>query len=432
VVDAYSRHVRFYGLPDKSTKAVVSALTQYQADNKPASKYGYMNLDKIRSDAGSQFTSAEFAEYCRDHQIHLSLAAPKKQYQNHLVECTWQTTSTIAHTLLVHAKLPDTFWYHAMVYATDIFNVLPVRGMKNEQYCPATPYELFFSEKPSIAHVRVFGCPTVVRQWVTKQSSQGKQTERDIHGIFLGFNANNKGYNMIYSPGSWQIVTSEDVSFDEHFNLAIATTWQQYRDSLALRPVESYIPVVSETIEHTGNIDDFQPEVEEGEEPEPENSSSDDESTAPKAIVAPPAPQPDSHPYVLDSSSSNQTLRRSTRNRKPNPRYAGSHFSNAVAWANTCSDQDLVEACAAEAQPAIMPDSQDAYSWEPAPKSIRDILKMFDGVVKTGWLKSVKKEMGTLVNSGTLVLDEMREGESSTPVMEIFKVKINSDGSLDK
>jgi hypothetical protein len=237
---------------------------------------------------------------------------------------------------------------------------------------------------------------------------------------------------MIYNPGSRQIVTSEDVTFDEHFNTAIATTWQQHHDSLALRPVESYIPVVSETIEYTGNIDDFQPDVEEGDEPELENSSSDDESTAPKAIVAPPAPQPDSHPYVLDSSSSNQTLRRSTRNRKPNPRYAGSHFSNAVAWANTCSDQEIVEACAVEAQPAVMPDSQDAYSWEPAPKSIRDILKMPDGVVKTGWLKSVKKEMGTLVGSGTLVLDEMREGENSTPVMEIFKVKINSDGSLGK
>ena len=39
-----------------------------------------------------------------------------------------------------------------------------------------------------------------------------------------------------------------------------------------------------------------------------------------------------------------------------------------------------------------MPDSQDAYSWEPAPKSLQDILRMPDGVVKTGWLKSVKKE----------------------------------------
>jgi hypothetical protein len=300
--------------------------------------------------------------------------------------------------------------------------------MKNEQDCPATPYELFFSEKPSIARFQVFGCPTVVCQWATKQSLQGKQTERGIRGIFLGFNANNKGY-MIYNPGSRQIVTSEDVSFDEHFNLAIATTWQQHRDSLALRPVESYIPVVSDTIEHTGGIDDSQPEVEEGEVPG-SSSSSDNESTAPKAIVAPPAPQPDSHPYVLDNSSSNG-LRRSTRIRKPNTRYAGSHFSNTVAWANTCSDQDLIEACAAEAQPEIMPDSQDAYSWEPAPKSIRDILKMSDGVVKTSWLKSVKKEMGTLVDSRTLVLDEMREGETSTPVMEVFKVKINSDDSLD-
>jgi hypothetical protein len=77
-----------------------------------------------------------------------------------------------------------------------------------------------------------------------------------------------------------------------------------------------------------------------------------------------------------------------------------------------------------------MPDSQDAYSWEPAPKSIRDILKMPDGVVKTGWLKSVKKEMGTLVNSGTLVLDEMREGESSTPLMEIFKLRSTVTGLL--
>ena len=240
---------------------------------------------------------------------------------------------------------------------------------------------------------------------------------------------------MIYNPGSRQIVTSEDVSFDEHFNTAIATTWQQHRDTLALRPVESHIPVVTETIEHTGNIEDYQPEVDEGENSgssDNESGSSDDESTAPKAIVAPPAPQFDSHPYVLDSSNTEQTLHRSTRNRKPNPRYASSHFSNAVAWANTCSDQELVEACAAEAQSASMPDSQDAYSWEPAPKSLRDILRMPDGVVKTGWLKSVKKEMGTLIDSGTLVLDEMREGEDSTPVMEIFKVKINSDGSLDK
>lgn len=33
VVDAYSRYIQFYGFPDKSTKAVVAAIKQYQADN---------------------------------------------------------------------------------------------------------------------------------------------------------------------------------------------------------------------------------------------------------------------------------------------------------------------------------------------------------------------------------------------------------------
>jgi transposase InsO family protein len=118
-VDAYSRYVRFYGLHNKSTKAVTTALQQYQADNKPAETFGFINLEKIRTDAGSQFTSSEFADYCREQGVHLSLAAPKNQYQNHLAERTWQTTSTMARALLVHARLPNVFWYHALRAAFD-------------------------------------------------------------------------------------------------------------------------------------------------------------------------------------------------------------------------------------------------------------------------------------------------------------------------
>jgi hypothetical protein len=57
---------------------------------------------------------------------------------------------------------------------------------------------------------------------------------------------------------------------------------------------------------------------------------------------------------------------------------------------------------------------------------------MPDGVVKRAWLTSVKKELKTLVDAGTFVLDDMLDHEISVPVMELFKVKINSDGSLDK
>jgi len=85
-----------------------------------------------------------------------------------------------------------------------------------------------------------------------------------------------------------------------------------------------------------------------------------------------------------------------------------------------------------EAHSTLLPSSTDAKSWEPAPKSIRDITKLPEGFVKNEWLNSVRKELKTMVDSGTFVFDEMKEGETSTPKMEIFKVKMKSDGSLNK
>jgi hypothetical protein len=57
---------------------------------------------------------------------------------------------------------------------------------------------------------------------------------------------------------------------------------------------------------------------------------------------------------------------------------------------------------------------------------------MPDGPIKTAWLQSVRKEFKTLVNNNTFVLDNPNKGENVTPIMETFKVKILSDGSLDK
>ncbi len=51
--------------------------------------------------------------------------------------------------------------------------------------------------------------------------------------------------------------------------------------------------------------------------------------------------------------------------------------------------------------------------------------------VKNG-SKRLKKELKTLIDSGTFAADELKGGEVSTPVMETFKVKVKSDVSLKK
>ena len=72
-------------MPDKSTTQVVLSLKQFAADHNLIKniEFLYMYIERVLADAGSQFTSAEFKAFCQDSGICLSMAAPKKQAQNH-------------------------------------------------------------------------------------------------------------------------------------------------------------------------------------------------------------------------------------------------------------------------------------------------------------------------------------------------------------
>jgi hypothetical protein len=158
IVDAYSPYVKVYSLPKKSTAAVIAALSEYQADQSPTGTYGYLDTEHIQTDLGSQFT----------------------------LERTWQTSTSTARSLLIHVRLPDTYWYHALVYSTYIFNVLPVRGLHGyNTEVPSMPHELLFGNKPRIGHLRIYGCPVIICKWTTTDNSNGKQTERGLHGMYL-------------------------------------------------------------------------------------------------------------------------------------------------------------------------------------------------------------------------------------------------------
>jgi len=441
IVDAYSRYCTIHGLPDKISSAVIQALVQYQADHKPANEYGFVNLARVRSNAGSQFTSEEFAEHCRQAGIALTLAAPKKQYQNHLAEWTWQTISSMTRSLLVHARLPDNFWFHGLQYAAHIFNVLPIRGLTAAQSdTPTMPWQLFHGSKPLVGRFRIFGCPVTLLHWTSAERAHGKQTERGIRGIFVGFHPHQKGY-LIFTPGSHQLVISDDVAFDEHFYSAIALTWQQHKDSLALQPASSDIPTVDTPVERTGSADDLPhslrstaaddddddvPDlVPQGPDDDLDEYDDDDISCAPKEFVdfTPPAEDPIITPVPVPDGP-----RRSTRTRKMPARYA--NVATSSDWSATCYDAHLASVCSAEAHPMVSPD--DAHVWEPAPWTIRDIMNMKDPVVKSAWLASIRRELKTLVDANTFTVDSIRPDEVSTPIMETFKVKIKSDGSLDK
>ena len=70
-------------------------------------QFGWWHLERISADAGTQFTSKEFKEECQTCGVRLTLAEPEHQEMNGQVEVTRRTLRTVAHSLMVHARVPE-------------------------------------------------------------------------------------------------------------------------------------------------------------------------------------------------------------------------------------------------------------------------------------------------------------------------------------
>ena len=61
------------------------------------------------------------------------LAAPEHQEMNRKVEVTRRTLRTVAHSLMVHAIVPEVYVHFALIYTTDhIFPVVQIKDLITE------------------------------------------------------------------------------------------------------------------------------------------------------------------------------------------------------------------------------------------------------------------------------------------------------------
>ena len=99
--------------------------TCFNPDSGKIDQFGWWDLERISADAGTEFTSTEFKEEFQTRGVCLTLAAPEHQEINGQVEVTWRTLCTIAHALMVHARVPEIYVHFALMYTSDhIFPVL--------------------------------------------------------------------------------------------------------------------------------------------------------------------------------------------------------------------------------------------------------------------------------------------------------------------
>ena len=86
----------------------------------------------------------------------------KLTYASGTLACTI-TLRTVAHALMVHARVLEVYVHFEFMYTTfHIFPVLSIKDLIKEDVDPTTPHKLATSTKPLVLHLRVLFCSCFV------------------------------------------------------------------------------------------------------------------------------------------------------------------------------------------------------------------------------------------------------------------------------
>ncbi|GKC26312.1 integrase [Tanacetum coccineum] len=199
-VDDYSRMCWVYFLKSKSEAfdffKKFKALAENQCNRK---------LKILRTDRGGEFLSNEFSRFCDEYGIKRELTAPYTPEQNGIAERKNRTIVEMARSMLKTKNLEDEFWAEAVATAVYLINISPTKAVWN-----VTPYEAWYESKPSVSHLRIFGCTC----YAIISSGRGKLDPKTKKYIFVGYSTCSKAYRL-YDVDKKSIIISRDVQFNE-------------------------------------------------------------------------------------------------------------------------------------------------------------------------------------------------------------------------
>jgi hypothetical protein len=103
-------------------------------------------------------------------------------------------------------ELGQEFWAEVVGTTCYLVNRSPSSALDDK-----TPHEVWTGKKPSLQHLRVFGCDAYVHVPKENRSKLDKKVEKCI---FIGYKDGVKGYKL-WNPETKKIVYSRDVVFRE-------------------------------------------------------------------------------------------------------------------------------------------------------------------------------------------------------------------------
>ena len=201
-IDGNTHHVKVKLLRTKD--ATCQALKAFieRAEVETGERVNY-----FRSDGGGEYGSKELATYFESKGIHHEKTNAYTPQENGLAERMNRTIVEMARSLLKDANLPNSYWSFAVNHAVHIINRSPTRTLEKS----LTPHEAYTGNKPSVTHLRIFGCKAYAHVPHEKRQKLDSKTMECTH---LGYSDHKRAYMLVHRS-SGRLIESRDVHFDE-------------------------------------------------------------------------------------------------------------------------------------------------------------------------------------------------------------------------
>jgi transposase InsO family protein len=201
IIDDFSRYMFVFLLKNKSDaiEKLIEFSQQCITQNKQPPKI-------IKSDNGGEFNSTVFQNYCKKKGIIRQFTAAYTPEQNGIAERSNRTIVEMTRCILNQRKIPTVFWGEAVKTAVYLRNRCARKKSKK------TAYELWHQRKPTVSHLKVFGCVAVAQNPLYRHN---KLSNKGLKYIFVGYSTNSLTYRL-YDPIRKKLVMSRDVEFFEY------------------------------------------------------------------------------------------------------------------------------------------------------------------------------------------------------------------------
>ncbi|UYV65928.1 hypothetical protein LAZ67_3005902 [Cordylochernes scorpioides] len=200
--DDYSRYTKTYLLKgkdeayEKIKDYVISAHTEFGK-----------NIQTIRTDNGREYVNRQVEDFLNQSGIKHQLTVPYSPAQNGVAERKNRSLMEMTRCMLFDSGLPQSLWAEAVTTANYLHNRIPSKATDK------TPFELWTNRKPSLKHLKRFGCKAFA--YIPK-IKRNKLDSKVIEGIFLGYDDRSKGYRILHDTDN--ITISRSVKFLEKEN----------------------------------------------------------------------------------------------------------------------------------------------------------------------------------------------------------------------